>query len=148
MGLREKLNQDLKEAMRAKDPQTRDTLRLLLAAVKQADVDTQKSLDDKEIEALLLKQAKQRQESIAAYEKAGREDLAGPERLELTVIEAYLPKLMSRDEIADLAREIIAQVGADSPKQMGAVMGQLMPRVKGKADGRLVNEVVRELLAS
>lgn len=146
MGLREKLNHDLKEAMRAKQGERRDTLRLLLAAIKQSEVDEQTELGEDEIEALLFKQAKQRHESITAYEKADREDLAGPERAELVIIEAYLPQMMSREEIEAIAREIIDRVGADSPKSMGAVMGQLMPQVKGKADGRLVNQVVRELL--
>lgn len=148
MGLRETLKQDLKEAMKAKEAVRRDTLRLILAAVKQSDVDQQTALDDEGVQALLFKQAKQRQESIAAYEEAGREDLAQPERQELMIIEAYLPQMMSRAEIEEIAREIIARVGAESPKSMGAVMGQLMPKVKGKADGRVVNEVVRELLAA
>lgn len=148
MGLRDQLNQDLKEAMRARDNAVRDALRLILAAVKQADVDQQTTLDDEGVQALLMKQAKQRQESIIAYEEAGREDLAAPERLELQVIEKYLPKMMSRDEIMTLATQIVAEVGGDGPRAMGAVMGKIMPQVKGKADGRLVNEVVRELLAA
>ncbi|MDJ0754679.1 MAG: GatB/YqeY domain-containing protein [Ardenticatenaceae bacterium] len=148
MGLRDQLNQDLKEAMRARDNAVRDTLRLILAAVKQADVDQQTTLDDEGVQTLLMKQAKQRQESITAYEEAGREDLAAPERQELLVIEKYLPKMMSRDEIMALATQIVAEVGGDGPRAMGAVMGKIMPQVKGKADGRLVNEVVRELLAA
>ncbi len=148
MGLRDQLNQDLKEAMRARDNAVRDTLRLILAAVKQADVDQQTTLDDEGVQTLLMKQAKQRQESITAYEEAGREDLAAPERQELLVIEKYLPKMMSRDGIMALATQIVAEVGGDGPRAMGAVMGKIMPQVKGKADGRLVNEVVRELLAA
>jgi uncharacterized protein YqeY len=146
MGLREQLNSDLKDAMKAKDSATRDTLRLLLAAVKQVDVDQQTTLNDDGIQSLLIKQAKQRQESITAYEGADREDLAAPERMELQIIEKYLPKMMSRDEILVLASEIIRETGASGPQAIGAVMGKLMPHVKGKADGRLVNDVVRELL--
>ncbi|MEM8857410.1 MAG: GatB/YqeY domain-containing protein [Chloroflexota bacterium] len=149
MGIREEITSDMKQAMRDKDSATRDTLRLLLAAVKQAEVDGRKELDDSAIQAVVMKQAKQRRESISEYEKAGRNDLADPEKVELAVIEKYLPQMMSREEIEVLAREVIAETGADSPKMMGAVMGKLMGKVKaaGQADGKLVNQVVRELLS-
>lgn len=146
MKIKEQLTADLKEAMRDKDEQRRNTLRLLLAAVKQLEVDQRKTLDDEEVQALLMKQAKQRQESIAAYEAADRADLAAPEKGELAIIEAYLPQMMTREEIETLAKEVVAEVGADGPRAMGMVMGKLMPRLKGQADGRLVNEVVRDLL--
>ena len=118
-----------------------------MAAIKQVEVDRQTDLDDEEVLALLMKQAKQRQESIAAYEEAGRLDLVKPEQAELAVIERYLPQMMDRAEVADAARKIIAEVGADGPRAVGMVMGKLMGQLQGKADGRLVNEVVRELLS-
>ncbi|RMG96038.1 MAG: GatB/YqeY domain-containing protein [Chloroflexi bacterium] len=146
MSLKETLKRDMAAAMRAGDTQKRDTLRMLLAAVKQAEVDSRTELDDNGILNVLTKQAKQRRESIADYEKGGRTDLVQKETAELEIIENYLPKQMSREEIRQLASKAIAEVGATSAKDMGKVMGKLMPQLKGKADGRLVNEVVRELL--
>ncbi|MEM7803231.1 MAG: GatB/YqeY domain-containing protein [Chloroflexota bacterium] len=146
MGLRDDILSDIKAAMKAKDVETRDTLRLLSAAIKQADVDGGQPLDNEAVQSIVMKQAKQRRESIVEYEKAGRDDLVEPEKKELAVIEKYLPKMMDADEIRVLAAAAIAETGATSPKQMGAIMGKLMPQVKGKADGKLVNQVVRELL--
>ena len=146
--LKEQLRLDMADAMRAGDNEKRDTLRLLLAAVKQTEIDGQQSLDDAGVQAVLTKQAKQRRESIADYERAGRADLVDSEMAELVIIESYLPQMMSREEITEIATKTIADLGADSPKDTGRVMGSLMPQVKGKADGRLVSEVVRELLQS
>ena len=146
MTLKEILRLDLADAMRAGDNEKRDTLRLLLAAIKQVEVDGQQSLDDSRVQMVLAKQAKQRRESIDDYEQAGRADLADLEKAELVIIESYLPQMMSREEITEVATETIAELGADGPKDTGRVMGSLMPQVKGKADGRLVSEVVRELL--
>ena len=149
MGIRDEMTADMKQAMKDKDNATRDTLRLLLAAVKQVEVDSQKELDEAAVQAIVMKQGKQRRESISEYEKAGRTDLSEPEKLELAVIEKYLPKMMSRDEIEAIARDVIAETGAEGPKAMGTIMGKLMPKIKaaGQADGKLVNQVVRELLA-
>lgn len=146
MDTSEQLRADLKEAMRGGDTEKRDVLRFLLAAVKQVEVDEQKTLDEAGVQQVLQKQAKQRRESIADYSKAGRQDLVDEEEAQLAVIESYLPRQMSREEIAALAGAAIAATGAHGPQDMGKVMGQLMPQVKGKADGRLVNEVVRDLL--
>jgi uncharacterized protein len=143
---KERLQTDIREAMKAGDDQQRNTLRLMLAAIKQEEVDRQQELDEAGVQAVLAKQAKQRRESIADYEAAGRAEMAAQEQAELAIIEAYLPQMMSREEIERVATAVIAQVGATDIKSMGAVMGQLMPQLKGKADGRLVNEVVRELL--
>ncbi|MFK7806136.1 MAG: GatB/YqeY domain-containing protein [Anaerolineae bacterium] len=150
MGIREDMTADMKQAMRDKDNTTRDTLRLLLAAVKQVEVDSANALDGAAVEAIVAQQAKQRRESIRAYEGAGRTDLSEPEKLELAIIEKYLPKMMGRDEIETLAREVIAETGADSPKMMGAVMSKLLPKIKAiaPADGKLVSQIVRELLSS
>ena len=149
MGIREEITADMKQAMRDKDSATRDTLRLLLAAIKQAEVDGGQTLDNSGVEAILTKQAKQRRESIREYEKANRSDLSEPEKFELSVVEKYLPQMMGRDEIEAIARQVIAETGADDPKLMGAVMGKLMPKIKaaGQADGKLVNQVVRDLLS-
>jgi uncharacterized protein YqeY len=136
------------EAMKTGDVVTRDVLRMLLAAVKQTEVDRQTTLDDSGVADVLAKQAKQRRESMADYEKAGRSALMDQEQAELRIIERYLPKLMTREEIEALAAAIIADLGVTDSKGMGQVMGKLMPQVKGQADGRLVNEVVRQLLAA
>ena len=148
MNTREKLTADMKAAMKAQDTQTRDTLRLVLAALKQVEVDGQQTLDEAGVQVVLAKQAKQRRDSIAEYDKAGRAELVEVEKAELTVIERYLPQMMSREEIVALVRPLMAELGVTDVKGMGAVMGRLMPQVKGKADGRLVNQVVRELLSS
>ena len=148
MGLKDQLKSDMAAAMKSGDNEKRDVLRMLMAAIKQTEVDDRIELDDAGIQKVLTKQAKQRRESIADYEKAGRTELANQEKMELSHIEAYLPQMMSREEIEKIASAIVADLGATGPKAMGQVMGKLMPQVKGKADGRLVNEVVRELLNS
>lgn len=148
MTLKEQITDDMKAAMRTGDSETRDTLRMLLAAIKQVEVDTkQDNLNEADVLAIVNKQAKQRRESITEYESAGRADLAAVEVTELAIIERYLPQQMSRAEISSLVTKVIAEVGANGAKDKGKVMGRLMPQVKGKADGRLVNEVVTELLA-
>lgn len=146
MTLKEQLRQDMANAMRAGDTQRRDVLRMIVAAVKQAEVDGRVELDDAGVEDVLRKQAKQRRESIADYEKAGRMDAAEKEAAEVVVIESYLPQMMTRDEVATLAAGVIAELGVTDAKGMGQVMSKLMPQVKGRADGRMVNEVVRELI--
>lgn len=147
MSLKEQLTQDTIAASKAGDKPKRDTLRMLQAAIKQIEIDDRVTLDDAGVLQVLTKQAKQRRESIAEFTSAGRDDLAAQEEYELGVIETYLPQMMSREEIEVLVKQVIADTGAASPKDMGKVMGKLMPQVKGKADGRLVNEVVREQLA-
>jgi hypothetical protein len=146
MSVKETLQKDRIAAMREGDTAKRNALGLLLAAIKQEEVDSQTSLDDAGVLTILTKQAKQRRESMADYEKAGRPGMVASEQAELTIIESYLPQQMDREEIRAIAAEIIADLGVTDAKGMGQVMGKLMSRVKGQADGRLVNEVVRELL--
>jgi uncharacterized protein YqeY len=146
MELKEKLRSDLADAMRAGDVHRRDVLRFVLAAVKQAEVDGMKALDDNAVQEVLRKQIKQRQESIADYQRAGRQDDVARESSEIAIIEEYLPQMMSREEIEGIARAIITDLGVTDSKSMGQIMNRLMPQVKGRADGRLVNEVVRALL--
>ena len=146
MSMKETLQQERIAAMRAGDTAKRNAVGLLLAAIKQEEVDNQMTLDDEGVMEVLQRQAKQRRESIADYEKAGRPEMAATEEAELTIIESYLPQQMSREQITAVAAEIIAELGVTDARGMGQVMGRLMPKVKGQADGRLVNEVVRELL--
>ncbi len=148
MSLKETIQKDRIAAMREGDTAKRNALGLLLAAIKQEEVDGRTTLNDEAVLAVLQKQAKQRRESIADYEKAGRAEMVANEQAELTIIESYLPQQMGREEVAAIAAEIIAELGITDAKGMGQIMGKLMPRVKGKVDGRLVNDVVRDLLQS
>lgn len=146
MSLKEKLQADVKTAMREGDATKRDTLRMLLAAVKQVEKDDQIELDDAAVEKVVAKQAKQRKESIADAERAGRTDLVAQEQAELAIIEGYLPQMLSEDEIKAVAVQVIDEQGASGMQDMGRVMGQLMPRLQGQADGKLTSHIVRELL--
>jgi uncharacterized protein YqeY len=152
MGLREKLMDDLKEAMRQKDEQRKRTIRSVIAAIKKSETELDSSgarvsLDDQGILALIAKEAKQRRESIDEYQRADRDDLVVEEEAELAILQAYLPQQLTKEEIEIRARRIMAEVKASSPRDMGKVMKPLMAQLKGRADGRLVNEIVRELLA-
>jgi len=152
MGLREQLMADLKEAMREKDETRKRTIRSVIAALKQAETQLDASgqranLDDAGILALIAKQAKERQESIEAFRSGGRDDLVAREEGDLAVLEAYLPRQLSQEEIEAEAREVIDEVGASDLQDIGKVMKPLMARLKGRADGRLANQIVRELLA-
>ena len=152
MGLREQLMDDLKEAMRQQDELRKRTIRSVIAAMKQAETELDASgervsLDDDDILALIAKQAKQRQESIVEYKRAGRQDLVDEEETELAILQAYLPQQLGREEIEAEARAVIAEVGASGPRDMGKVMKPLMARLRGRADGKVANQIVRELLA-
>lgn len=136
------------DAMRSGDRDRRDVLRLLLAAIQQDEVDQQVTLDDDGVMAVLMKQAKQRRESIEDATKAGRPDLATSEQGELRIIEDYLPRMMTAEEVRVEAEQVIQALGASGVQDMGQVMGPLMARLKGKADGKLVSQVVRDLLRS
>lgn len=138
----------LKEAMKNKDKQRRDTIRLLQAAFKQVVIDTRKDLTTEQELDLLQKEGKKRKESIKELESVGRAEQAADEQYELELIESFLPEMMSREAIEVLAKEAIAATGAETQRDMGKVMGKMMPNTKGKADGSLVSQVVRELLNS
>ncbi|MCL4803383.1 MAG: GatB/YqeY domain-containing protein [Anaerolineae bacterium] len=146
MDLKETLRSDLATAMKEGQTQRRDVLRMVLAAIKQTEVDSQRVLDDEGVQDVLRKQLKQRQESIADFTKAGRPDEVSRELAESAIIQSYLPQMMTRDEVEILAKGIIEDLGVSDAKGIGQVMSRLMPLVKGRADGRLVNEVVRGLL--
>jgi uncharacterized protein YqeY len=148
MSLMDRLNNDLKEAMRSGDGPRKLTIRAVKTAIRQAEVAGEEacSLNEQEILAVIAKQAKQRRDSIAEFEKGGRLDLAEQERVELAVLEEYLPRQLTRDEIVERAQRIIADVGATGPRQMGLVMRPLMEELRGLADGKLVSQVVQEQL--
>ncbi len=143
---KEQLQADLKTAMKSGDTQRKDALRLVMAAIKQVEVDTRTELSDEQIYGVLASEAKKRRDSLTEMRQAGRHDLADQEQMELTLIESYLPRQLSHEELETEARKAIEETGAKTGKDMGNVMKVLMPRVKGRADGKLVNEVVRTLL--
>ena len=148
MSLKEQLANDLKDAIRQNDEARKIAIRLTLAAIKNAEVDKGTALSDADVLGLLGKEVKQRRESIREFEKGGRQDLVAKEQAELTVLQAYLPPQMSRDEIVQAAREVIAEVDASGPGDKGKVMSVLIKRLAGRAEGREINEVVTEILAS
>jgi len=146
MSLQEKLNTDLKTAMRARDEVRMLVLRSLLSAMNYAEIAKQKKLDDSGVIEVISREIKQRRESIEAYEKGNRPDLVGKEKAEMAVLQEYMPAQMGRDEITALAQKVIEEVGAKAAGDKGKVMQKLMPQVKGKADGGEVNSIVTELL--
>ena len=146
MSLQDRLNQDLRDAMRSGDALRRDVVRMARNAIAYAEKAKGSPLDDAETLAALQQQARQRRDSIEAYRAAGREDREAQESAELAVLEEYLPQLMDRDEVEAAARAVIEQLGASGPGDKGKVMGRLMADLKGKADGGLVNATVTELL--
>ena len=147
MSLTEQLQSDMLAAMRDGDTLRRDTLRMVIAAAQNAAKDKRAPLTDEEALAVVTREVKKRRESIDAYAKAGRPDLAAAEQSEIDVLTPYLPEQLGEDEIRALATEAVAATGASSPRDLGRVMAQLMPTVKGRADGKLVNAIVNEELA-
>jgi len=144
---RPRLQEALKEAMRNKETMRRDVIRFTQSAIKQVEIDTRKELSPEEVITILQKEAKSRRESIDEMISAGRVEAAAEAQQELKILEEFLPQQLSREEITVLVQQAIAETGASSAKEMGKVMGKLMPLVKGRADGTLVNQVVRELLS-
>jgi uncharacterized protein YqeY len=147
MSLKEKINQDLKEAMKAKDTKKRDALRLLTSAIKQIEVDERKELSDEDIIKIIQKQVKQRNDSIEQYKEANRDDLVQKEQEEISFYEVYLPKQLSDEELKSALNEIIKEVGATSLKDMGKIMGIATKKLSGKADGKRINETVKKILS-
>jgi len=147
MGLKEQLENDLKEALRAKDETRKTTLRLALAAIKNAEISKGRELDESELTAVVSQQAKQRRESATQFARGGRDDLVSQEEKELKILMEYLPPQLSEEEIRSRAHEVIDEVGATSLAQMGDVMRVLMPQLKGKADGQVVSTIVQGILS-
>jgi len=148
MSLKERITEDMKAAMRARDSERLGTIRLLTAAMKQKEVDERVELDDAAVIGIVDKMLKQRKDSIEAFEKAGRQDLADKEKAEVTVLQAYLPARLSADEIAAEVNAIVAQLGAKGPGDMGKVMGAVKAKLAGKADMGQVSAAVKAALAS
>jgi uncharacterized protein len=147
MSLKDQINDDLKTAMKSGDKIRTQTLRSLKSAIKYAEIEAQADYDDSGVLGVIAKQAKQRRESIAEFEKGGRADLVAQEIAELTILEVYLPQQLSEEAIKAKAERVIAQLGATDARAIGQVMKQLMAELQGQADGKVVNQVVRQLLS-
>ncbi len=143
----EKFQEDLKEALRRRDTTRRNTIRLILSALNYSQIAKGAPLEEGDVLAVLQKEATRRRESIEAFSKGNRPDLVAQEKAELQVILSYLPPPLTREEIAQAARQAIAESGAQGPRDMGKVMGRLMPQLKGRAEGQEVNAIVQELLS-
>jgi len=146
MSLKDRIQQDVKDAMRAKDKSRLAAIRLITAAIKQREVDERIELDDAQVTAVLDKMAKQRRESISQFEKAGRDDLIAQEVMELEIIQSYLPEQLGEDEINALIDRAMQDTGATSIKDMGKVMGQLKPKLQGRADMGAVSAMIKARL--
>ncbi len=148
MSIVETIRSEMTAAMKSGDARRRDIMRLLLASFDNARIEARRELDDDDAVRVLQREAKQRRDSIEEYEKGGRDDLVRGEQEELEAITAFLPAGLTDDEVAELARAVVAELGASGPEDLGKVMGPLMQRIAGRADGRRANELVRELLAA
>ena len=147
MGLREQINNDIKEAMKAKDVERRDALRLLSSAMKQVEVDERKELSDDDVIAIIQKQIKQRNDAASQYKAAGRDELYDKEMAEIAFFEAYLPAQLDDAELEGALKSIIEKTGAASMKDMGKVMGMAGKELAGQADGKRISECVKKLLS-
>ena len=148
MVLRERLEDDIRQSMRQRDQARLDALRFLKFAVQAVEKERGEALDDQSMIEVVARQANDRRESIRAFELGDRVDLAAKESADLAVLEQYLPPQLDQDEILKLVEAVIAEVGAAGPRDKGKVMGRLMPQVRGKADGTVVNGIVTEILDS
>ncbi len=148
MSLKEKLTADMKEAMKAREEgrQRLGVIRLVRGAIRQQEIDGQRELDDEAVLSVISKEVKQRRDAIEEFQKGDRDDLVRQNEAEIAILMEYLPQQMTEDEVRSAVQEAIAATGASTPKDMGKVMKELMPKVKGRADGKLVNQIVRERL--
>ncbi len=147
MGLKEQIKNDIKDAMRAKEVVKRDTLRNIQAAIKQIEVDERRDVSDTDVEAIMMKYLKQREDAKTQFAEAGREDLVEKENAEISIVKSYLPEPMDDNELEAILNEIINSVGAESMKDMGKVMGAAKSTIGSRADGGRINVMVKKLLS-
>ena len=145
--LKQKLSDDLKQALRDRDRCRISVIRLIMSAVHNTEIAKRAPLEESDILGVVAKEAKQRKESIEAFKQGDRQDLVDQEEAELAILKEYLPEQMSRDDIVAAARKVIDEVGAQSLQDKGRVMGKLIPQLKGRAEGQVINTVVAELLS-
>ncbi|BDY12020.1 GatB/YqeY domain-containing protein [Hydrogenimonas cancrithermarum] len=144
--LKERLQADLKTAMKEKDSFKRGVIRFVMSAIKQIEVDERKELTDADIEAIIVKQIKQRNDAIEQFREGGREDLVEQNEKELEILRSYLPEPMSEDEVREILKEIIAETGAEGMKDMGKVMSAAKAKIGSRAEGKVINQIAKELL--
>lgn len=147
MSLSERLNDDMKQAMRSQDKFKLSVIRMVRSAIKNVEIDLRKSLDDNEVLDILNRELKQRRDSLQEFEKAGRSDLAESVKSEINILQVYLPQQLNEAEIKEIVLQTIQETGASTKADMGKLMGALMPKVKGRADGKAVNQIVQQLLS-
>jgi len=146
MSLSERLNEDMKQAMKSQDKFKLSVIRMIRSSIKNAEIDRRKTLDDNEVLDVLSREIKQRKDSLQEFEKAGRDDLVENLKKEIAIIAEYMPQPLSEEELKAIVRQTIQETGASSKADMGKVMSALMPQVKGRADGKLVNQLVQQFL--
>ncbi|MFD0958633.1 GatB/YqeY domain-containing protein [Paenibacillus chungangensis] len=146
MNLSERLNDDMKQAMKSKDKFRLTTIRMVRASVKNLEIELKRPVDDSEVLEILSREIKQRKDSLQEFKKAGRDDLIADLETEIEIISGYLPEQLTEEDIQEIVRQTIHELGASSKADMGKVMSALMPKVKGRADGKLVNQAVQQFL--
>ncbi|MCD6401510.1 MAG: GatB/YqeY domain-containing protein [Anaerolineales bacterium] len=146
MNTKNKLSQSLKDALKSGDIIKKNTIRLALSAIKNAEIEKKRALEESEVLAILQKEVKSRHETIEGAKQAKRPDLIDEAQAEITILEEYLPRPFTQEELEKIVKEVITEVGASSPREMGQVMKILMPRVQGRADGKQVSQMVRQFL--
>lgn len=146
LALKEKLMEDLKLSMKDKDTVRKNTVQSVRAAIKQVEVDNRVELSDDDIIGVIAKEAKKRKDVLPEYEKSGRTDLIDELKREIEILMGYLPSQLSKEELGEIVKNAIAEVGASSMKDMGKIMANVMPKIKGRADGGMVNAIAKEIL--
>lgn len=147
MSLAERLQQDMKSALKNKEKEKLSTIRMVRAAIKKAEIDHKGPLNDEQIIEVIMREVKQRKDAVQEYEKAGRHDLVEKEKEELQILETYLPEPLTEEELTEIIQETIQQLGVTSKKEIGKVMKTVLPKVKGRAEGKAVNQIVQKLLS-
>ncbi|NEW05201.1 GatB/YqeY domain-containing protein [Paenibacillus sp. SYP-B3998] len=146
MSLSDRLNEDMKQAMKSQDKFKLSVIRMVRSTIKNSEIDLKRALDDNEVLDVLTREIKQRRDSLQEFAKAGRDDLADNLKAELVILAEYMPQQLSEEEVKVIVQQTIQQVGASSKADMGKVMTALMPQVKGRADGKIINQLVQQLL--
>jgi len=146
MSLSERLNDDMKQAMRGQEKFRLSVIRMVRASIKNVEIDLRRSLEDNEVLDILNRELKQRKDSLQDFERAGRDDLVDALKVEIEIIAEYMPTQLTEEEITVIVKQTIQETGASTKADMGKVMGALMPKVKGRSDGKLVNQIVQQLL--
>lgn len=146
MSLSDRLNEDMKQAMKSQDKFKLSVIRMVRSTIKNSEIELKRALDDNEVLDVLTREIKQRKDSLQEFTKAGRDDLAESLKAELVILAEYMPQQLSEEEVKAIVQQTIQQIGASSKADMGKVMTALMPQVKGRADGKLINQLVQQLL--